>query len=420
MFHSQVLANGLRVIIVEQLESPIISAGIFIRQGSRNENELDNGISHFLEHLIFNNYRAIKRKKKLVEELSNNGGILSAFTTKECTSFEGIALNQHAQLLLQTLFDLIFEPNFNYEDVNAERLVILAELSRKLHSSDQIMDYLAQCIYGDISYGKRILGTEEFISHVKFENLHNYYKKAYVADNVAMVIMTSLNVSDIFKIVQELFENIPSGIPNPKEVEIVEQVQLKVLKQKSNQILVCLGGVGPSLRDDESAIFEVASTAWGESPNSRLSISAREQHGLVYHIQSFYRGYVQTGQWGIFASVTKENFGKLMKVISEEIHRFHTEPLKEDEIKRAISNMKTHLYCLMQRPEDYLRILGRRAVFREVIYPNELIRQYELATQDSIQSVVQKYINLESMSMVVMGDIDSDTVLETLSRMGDI
>lgn len=418
LFHTQVLENGLRIIIVSQNESLVTSAGVFIRQGSRNEDDEDNGISHFLEHLVFNNHRAIQRKKKAVEKLTNNGGILSAFTTKECTSFEGVALNQHAKLLFQSLYDLIFDSYFTIEDVIAERKVILAELKRKLSSTDQITDYLGQCIYGDIGYGKRILGTEEFITNVELEQLSRRYRESYVADNVAIVIITSLRVADIFSQVQEIFQNIPSGIANPKEVEIANHVQLKILKRKSEQLIVCLGGVGPSLRDDESAIFEVASTAWGENPNSRLAISAREKHGLVYHIQSFYRGYIQTGQWGVFTSVTKENFNELMKIIGEEIYRFQSEPFQTEEINRSISILKTHLYSLLQRPEQYLRILGRRAVFRELTYPNELVRQYEIAAHSNINEIVKKYINLDSMSMVVMGDIDYDSVLESLSMMG--
>lgn len=418
MIYSSVLSNGLRVLILEKVESPVFSAGVFVRQGSRNEEDDENGISHFLEHLLYNNQRAIKRGKKIVEELINNGGILSAFTTKECTSFEGIALNNHYQLVLECLYELIFDSDFTDEDVEAERQIILAELKRKLNGSDQIIDHLVQGIYDDTSYGRWILGTTDFINNVKREQLIKKYSDVYVADNIALVVITSLNVKEVLLVIEDIFSRVHSGLPTAVEVDITETVNLKVLRQKSNQVYVCLGGIGPSTRDQNSSNFELALSSWGNSPNSRLCMSTREKYGLVYQIQSFYRGYIQTGQWGVYASVSKDNFSRLLEVIFDEIDRFHSVPLSETEITRVISTMKTNLYIMLQKPELYLRLLGRRGIFREVIYPNEIIRQFELANANNIKDVVNRFINKDSISMVVMGDIETDSILQTINKIG--
>ncbi|MDA2092101.1 M16 family metallopeptidase [Bacillus cereus] len=418
MIHSAVLANGLRVLILEKNDSPVFSAGIFVRQGSRNESENENGISHFLEHLVCNSQRAIRRGKKVVEELINNGGVLSAFTTKECTSFEGIALNDHYKLLLECLYELIFNSTFTDADIDDERQIILAELKRKQHGTDQLVDYLVQGLYDDTGYGKWILGTEEFIMNVKQKQLEEKYREVYIADNTALVVITSLNSKEVFAVIEELFSRVPSGLPNPIEVDIIEQVNLKVLRQKSNHAYICLGGFGPSIRDQDSSSFELAINAWGNSPNSRLFMSAREKHGLVYHIQSFYRGYIQTGHWGVYASVSKENIPSLLKVIFEEVEKFHLEPLNDKEVRRITSTMKTQLHTMLYKPEQYLRLLGRRGVFREVVYPNETVREYELTTSSNIQDTVKKFINKNSISMVIMGDIESELILKTMNEIG--
>lgn len=419
LIHSTVLANGMRIVIAEYSDSPVMSAGVFVRQGSRNEGGEESGISHFLEHLLFNNQRAIRRGKRSVQDLLNNGGMLNAHTSKECTSFEGYALKQHAKTLLTAIYEMIFECDFTEEDVEAERQIILAELKRKTHGSDQILDYLAQGIFADTGYGNWILGKESFISGVGREQLLEKYKEAYVADNVAVVVVTSEPPKAILQVIEELFSQVPSGIPTQTEVPITENVHLKVLRQRSEQVFLCLGGVAPSLRDEGSKCFEIAMAAFGSIPNSRLFLTAREEHGLVYQIQSIYYGYVQTGYWGIYSTVAKDKFPMLMDVLAEEIHRLRTDPFQEEELNRTVSVLKTNLYTRLQQPDYFLRSLGRREIFRESIFPNDTIRQYELATTERILQITAEYIRPLSLSVAVMGDLDAQSVLQTMNKFGE-
>jgi predicted Zn-dependent peptidase len=279
-----------------------------------------------------------------------------------------------------------------------------------------MMDYLMQGIYAHSGYGNWILGTEPFISTVRMELLKQRYEEIYVADNCALVVVTSLDVREIVATIQALFGGVPSGIPTPIEVPISEQVHLKVLRQKSEQVILYMGGIGPSTRDEGAKNFEVAVTAWGTIPNSRLFLSAREREGLVYQIQSFYTGHVQTGLWGVLTSVSKKKFPELMKVLHEELDRLHAEPLTEMEIMRGVSVLKTNLFTKLQQPDYYLRVLGRREAFRETIYPNDLVRQYELALPERIQTWVQDYVRPLDLSYVVMGDVGADDVLQAINR----
>lgn len=418
LIHSTVLINGLKVVLAHQPNLPVISAGVFVRQGSRNEDEFENGISHFLEHLIFNNQRAILRNKTAVKEIINNGGILNAHTTKECTSYEGISLRQHASLLLRSLYELVFEADFTEEDVEAERQVILAELNRKLHGSDQVVDYLANGIYGNNGYGNWILGSTLFIQQVKADQMRQCYQKTYVADNIALVILTDLSVHDLIPVIEEIFSKVPSGAPNSIEVPVSESIHLKLLRQKNtSQIYMCLGGVAPSKRDEHVSSFQIAMSAWGGIPNSRLFMSARERYGLVYQIQTFYHHYIQTGYWGIFTSVSKENFATLMSVIAEEIHSIRSEAMCEEEILRTVSVVKTNLLKNLQQPEFFLRLLGRSEVFRETVYANDLVRRLELATTEVMHEMMKQYVLPDNLSCVVMGNIETDEMLQLMSRL---
>lgn len=417
--HSTVLENGMRVVVAEVPETAVVSAGLFVRHGSRNETEEESGISHFLEHLLFNNQRAIRRQKRGVEEILNNGGMLSAFTTKECTSFEGTALKKHTGLLFRSLFELVFEGGFTEEDVNAERQIILAEQRRKHSQSDQISDWLAAGMYEKTGYGNWILGSEEFVSNADAQQMQRRYEEIYVADNATLVVLTSDDVRQLMPMIQELYSRVRSGTPTPLEVPLTEAVHLKVLRQKSEQVFLCLGGIGPSSRDEGESWFEVAMCAWGGIPNSRLFLSAREREGLVYSIQTFTRSYVQSGHWGVYSTVSRSKFEPLMSVLAEEIHRLRTEPLSEAELNRTVSVLKTHLYTRIQQSGQFLRMLGRKEIFRETIYPNDLIRQYELTTPERVQAMVKEYVRPLGVSLVVMGDLDTDQALKAMNEIGE-
>ncbi|MBM6619127.1 M16 family metallopeptidase [Bacillus suaedaesalsae] len=418
LFHSTVLANGLRVLVVEKPETLVTSVGVFIRHGSRNELKEESGLSHFLEHLIFNNQRAIRRGKEAVKEIVNNGGLLNAHTTKECTSFEGLILSQHSKTLLKALYELTFEADFTEEDVEAERKIILAELQRKLHSSEQIMDRLIEGMYGGHGYGNWILGNEQTIKSFSAKHLLQRYQEIYSADNSVIVIITNNNINDVINDASEIYSNVPSGVPTPIEIRSSESVHFNILKQKSDYVTLCMGGVGPSLRDEGKKNFEVAIKGWGGFPNSRLMLKAREKEGLVYHIQSFYQGFIQTGNWGIYTSVAKDKFSQLLDILIEEVNYIKENSLDSSEVNNAISGLKTDLYLKTQHQQYFLKIIGRNEIFRETIYPNDLVRQFELSTVENIKGFLNEYIDPLRLSMVVMGDVDGQKLLQQVDKMG--
>lgn len=414
LFHSTVIENGLRIVVYQKPESLITSAGLFIRHGARNEKSEEIGISHFLEHMLFNNQRAIKRGKNSVKELINIGGILNAHTTKECTIFEGLVLEKNLKTLLEALYELTFEGDFTEEDVLIERNIILAELNRKLHSADQIMDFLVQGIYDNTGYGNLILGNQETISSFTREKLKQKYEEVYIADNAVLVIITNGDINDVFEMSKEIYSKVGSGVPTPTEIDLSESVHLKVLKQNTEHVALCIGGIGPSLRDEGGKNFEAAIKGFGGTPNSKLSLAARERDGLVYQIQSFYRGYIQTGNWGVFTTVSKSNFYKLLEVLFEEIKIIRENSLNVEEINNVISSLKTDLFMKINNQQYLLKMLGENEIFSESIYPNSIIRQFELVTVKRAHEYLKKYTSPLGISLVAMGNVKAEKILNCI------
>jgi predicted Zn-dependent peptidase len=415
---STVLPNGMRFLFVEQ-DSPVVEMGIFVRQGSRNEEPHESGVSHFLEHLIANTRRAAERGNHSVRDILAAGGILNAHTTKEFTSYEGLALKEHAPLLFRALYELVFHPDLRPEDVETERHVILEELNAKLRSSQQLVDHLTQGIYGNMSYGNWVLGNEPFLNTVTLNACLQRYQSAYTADSTVVILMAKQGLQYLDLLV-ELFGQVPSGRPTPVDVPLAEEIHLKVIRQKSRQTVLVLGSTGPSARDEDAETFDLAMATWGSIPNAQLFNAIREREGLAYHIQTFTTTFIQTGIWGITAGISADNLDRFMEVVGEEIRRVRTEPLSRAEIARAVSVLKTHLYSRSNETDFVMRLIGQRAVFHELLFLNDLFRKYELADPDAIGETLRQYVRPERLSVVAIGNHDEETVLAAIKRMGDV
>ena len=419
--NSEVLENGLRVIVVNWPKSKLLNVGLFVRQGARNENESTNGVSHFLEHMLGNTQRATRLGKSSVKTLLSVGGLVNAHTTKEYTSYECSVLSEHFDLSLQVLYDLVFQPNLSPEEVELERRVILAELARKLSSANQLIEHFAQGVFSSTGYGNWILGSKETIEQVTSESLQILYEETYVADNMSIVIVTDLESRDVIHRVAERFGDVLSGIPNPIEIPMLEAVGLKVLRQPGTpQLSFCLGGIGPSSRDESSLQYSVGITSWGTIPNCRFFEEVRDRRGLVYSLQSFYHSYIQTGIWGVAGTVEKKNFAELMNVIGHHIHNARSHGLQEDEISSGISMLKTAYLTEIQQQKVFMNMIGKNAIFSNLIYPNDAFRQFALATLDVIKGLFYQYIQPTRLSIVVLGDVDSEAVLEYMTKIGDL
>jgi|GEM_PF-4200101 len=415
---STVLPNGLRFVFIEQ-DNPVVEMGIFVRQGSRNEEPSESGVSHFLEHLVANTGRAASRGKESVRDILAAGGILNAHTTKEFTSYEGLALQESAPLLFQALYDLVFDPDVREEDVETERSVILEELHAKLRSSQQLVDHLAQGIYGNIGYGNWILGNEPFLKNVTLETCLARYRTAYVADSTVVIVLAKKG-AQYLNFLADLFGQVPSGRPSPVDVPLAEEIHLKVIPQKSRQTVVALGSTGPSGRDEGAEVFDLAMAVWGSIPNAQLFTSVREREGLAYHVQTFTTTFIQTGLWGITAGISSENLDRFMDVVGEEIRRVRSEPFDRSEIARGVSVLKTHLYSRSTESDFFMRLVGQRAVFQELFFLNDLFRKFELVTEEAIMDAFDQYVRPERLSVVVIGDHDDENVLAAMKRIGDV
>ncbi|WLD93107.1 pitrilysin family protein [Alkalihalobacillus sp. AL-G] len=419
--HTYVLENGIRVIVVNTNDqSMTTTAGIFVRQGGRNESESDNGISHFIEHLLANTNRAIENKKTAVKKILSNGGILNATTTKEITYYHGTCLKEHTNDLIDSLFELIYKPDITDLDIEREKKIILDEYRNKLSTTNQIYEHFWSSIYGKKTYGNWVIGNEKTIKSFNRDQIEQYYDSIYIADNMSVVVLTNEDAYKVINKINEVFSKIPIGTPNPTEVLLAHEVGLNNIQTSSDQLVVCFGDKGPSFSDHNSTSFELLTALWGSIPSSRLFQVLREEYNLVYQIQSFSNTYVQTGNYGIIANVHKNNFQKFVSLLYYEIERLRNEFFEPEEISRAVSVLKTFLLTKLNSPDFLLRLIGTRAAFGHHFFLNEMVRELSRITPDHLMSLANEYIKPDNLSIITLGNITGDEIMDTIYKKEEV
>ncbi|WP_128895465.1 M16 family metallopeptidase [Longirhabdus pacifica] len=419
--HTYVLENGIRVVVVNPNDQLMTTtAGIFIRQGGRNENDVNNGISHFIEHLLANTSSAITSEKEHVKRILANGGILNASTTKELTYYFGTCLKEYSNDLVHALYELVCQFNITEEDIERERKIILDEYRNKLKTTNQIYEHFWSTIYGNMSYGNWIIGTEENIHHFDSDHITNYYHETYVADNMTVVLITNEKAEEVINMTVDIFSDVKNGMPTPLEVVLAHEVGLTNIQTNSDQLVVCFGDKGPSFSDHHSVSFELLTAVWGSIPSSRLFQVLREEHNLVYQVQTFSNSYVQTGNYGVIANVHKNNFQNFIDILYYEFSLLTQESFIPEEISRAVSVLKTFLLTKLNSPDFLLKLIGSRAVFGHYFFINEMIRELSRVTPEELQHIAKQYIKPDNISIISIGNITEDDIMNALYKKEEV
>ena len=320
MYKCQTLKNGLTIIGEEIPYLKSISLGVWVKAGSIMETKENSGVSHFIEHMLFKG-TTNRTSKELAREIDNLGGVINAFTSKECTCFYVKLLDEHINIGIDVLSDMILNSRFDELDIKKEKSVILEELKMYEDSPDDLVyDLLLENIYKDHSLGMNILGDRQSLKNLKRESILDYYNEYYVPNNSIISICGNFKFEEIVKQIEEKFKtwqpkSVDTSTTKPnfnpcivKKNKDIEQVNLAIN----------LDAI-PMTNNREVYALSVVNNVFGGSISSRLFQKIREEKGLAYSIYSSQTLYEDCGELGIFASTSTENIQEVYKYILEEI-----------------------------------------------------------------------------------------------------
>lgn len=410
------LKNGLRVITATRPETETVSLGIWINTGSAFESEAMNGISHFLEHMVFKGTEN-RNYLQISEEFEDVGGQSNAYTSREFTAFFAKMLKGDIELAIDILSDLIINPSFHAEELEKEKDVVIQEIKQTVDTPDDIIfDYLQQKAFPNQALGRNILGEEFNVRSFDKNTLQTYLKNNYAAENMIVCAVGNLEHNQFVKMVEQRMSEIQaknSIVATP--VEYVGGYYAE--KRDIEQAHMVLGFNGVKYACEDYYPCMIFSTIFGGGMTSRLFQEIREKRGLVYTVYSFTNSHIQNGLFGIYAGTTQEELKQLMPVICDEIKKICTEKVDIKELNRAKIQLKASMLMTLESSSSTAEILARQMLlFNRIIPVEEMVERIERVTVDDIYNIANRIFSTNP-TYALIGAIDGHPDYEAIKKM---
>src|SRR2546422_496510 len=402
------LSNGVRVITEPMPHLRSVSVGIWIGSGSRRETPEQNGISHFIEHMLFKG-TATRTAEDIARSVDSVGGNLDAFTAKELVCFNTKVLDQHLPLAFEVLADLVLHPLFADEDIEKEQSVILEEIKMEADSPDYLVhEIFSANFWKDHPLGKPILGTPHTVKSFNQDSLRSFYNGVYAPANVVVTAAGNLTHERMTALVREHFESLPPGAPAPADPVPSTHARISLRNKKElEQVHLCLGVPSYPLPHAQRFVCYVLNTLLGGGMSSRLFQNIRERQGLAYAVFSDLNPYRDTGCLGVYAGTSRESAAKVVRSVVSEFRQLKTEPVPEEELRRAQDQPKGSLMLSLESSTARMSNLARQEMYFDRFYGmDELIENIESVTSDDLQVMANDFFRGELIAVTVLGNLN--------------
>jgi len=403
-----VLPNGL-VVITEPMEHVhSVSVGIWLRSGSRREPAELNGISHFVEHMVFKG-TARRTAEDIAREVDSVGGMLDAFTAKEMVCFNTRVLDEHLPKAFDVLADMVLEPKFAPDDIAREQSVILEEIRMTQDNpEDLVHELFTQNFWTPHALGKPILGTPETVSAFDRETLQKWFRRWYAPNHLVVTAAGHLTHAQLVDLVSERFARLAPSEDGSAESapEAAPHITLRS-KRELEQVHLCLGVPALPLTDERRFAVSILNNILGGGMSSRLFQNIRERQGLAYAIFSEMNSYRDAGMLSVYAGTSLETAGQVIRSILEEFQRIKDEPLGEEELRRAKDHLKGATLLALEGSGSRMNSLARyHMYFNRHFTPQELIAMLEAVTAGQVQQLAREFFAPQRLAASVVGNLN--------------
>ena len=407
MYIYKTLQNGIRVFAenVEYAES--VSLGVWVGNGSRHERAEENGMSHFIEHMVFKG-TTTKSAREIALAMDSVGGHLNAFTTRECTCFYAKTLCEHTDVSMDILSERVFSPKLALEDRELERRVVLEEIAMYEDSpEDVVYDMFSEAVWGKTPMGKTILGTPETLESITPDSMRTYMKDHYTSKSIVLAVVGKLS-ENFFDELEKYFgtRKIKDDIVTFKPAVYTPN---NVCENRDfEQVQLVAGFDGIDVFDDRVYSLLVFNNVFGSGMSSRLFQNIREKYGLVYSIGAGHSAYMDTGTFDILAATTPENLADVAGLIEEEIQSVKANSITDDELERAKIQLKGNYILSGEGMSSRMQAMGRAALLdRPLRTREEIISKINSVSSESVAEIIDTVLDYKTLSIAAVGPIDN-------------
>jgi predicted Zn-dependent peptidase len=404
----QVLPHGLTVITEQMEHIRSASIGIWLETGSRDETPQANGISHFIEHMVFKGTKH-RTAEEIARQVDSIGGNMDAFTSKECICFNVKVLDENVPIALEILTDLVLHPTFTTEDIARERGVILEEIKMDEDNPDYLVhEIFTQNFWKDHPLGKPILGTKETVKRFERDAVLETYTHRFAPGNIIVAAAGHLNHDEFVDLVVKHFEHLKPAqngfhSATPK---IVPRIVLRN-KKALEQVQLCIGVPAHPIAHEKRHAGYILNTLLGGGMSSRLFQNIRERQGLAYSIYSDLNPYRDTGCMAVYAGTSLASAAKVVRSVVNEFRDLKNKPVPEEELRRSKDQLKGSLMLSLESSTARMSNLARQEMYFDRFQDlDELIEKIEAVTVEDLQSLAQEFFKTESIAVTALGNLN--------------
>jgi len=403
-----------------------VSVGVWLKVGSRYEQDCFAGISHFLEHVIFKGSK--KYDNDTIKcQIEGSGGMLNGFTTEELTCYLAKVPQKRAYPTFKILFDMALNPLLKHQDIEKERTVIIEEI--KMYNdlpTHMAQDLLERTMYPNHPLGRNITGTAETVGSISKDDLANFQKKYYQPQNMIVVFVGNINHKDCLGFVNKALDSSKTqdiDFSFEKFNSKQNKTELETLSKDIEQTRLAIGFPAYNRTHPKRFVLGLISVILGENMSSRLFNEIREKRGLAYEISSHYKQFVDTGDFHIRAGLDNKKINLALELILKELCKIKNELVPGPELNRAKEYALGHLAMQLEDTLEHMIFLGDSVAAAEKIMDYEQIKKEVLKVKPKdLREVARDIFNNEKLNISLVGpinDFNKDRCLGDISNILD-
>ncbi|MBT1071768.1 M16 family metallopeptidase [Pelotalea chapellei] len=405
MITSTVMSNGVRVITHHIHYMHTVSIGIWVANGTRNESSENNGVAHFIEHMLF---KGTKRRtaRQISLEIDSMGGILNAFTSHEYVCYYAKILAKFMPRVTDLLTDIFLHSTFPADELERERNVILQEIKMRDDSPDEyIHDQYHQNFWAGHPLGFSILGTEETVGALTREDIISYKQSRYRPEDIIISAAGNVHHEELVGLVEEAFSLLTSEwVPQSQPKVLHNGKRVNLYERDLEQTLICLGARALSQNHPDRFALFLLNTILGGGMSSRLFQEVREKKGLAYSVYSYVISHADSGSLVVYAGSEQKQCREVVAIALSEMARLKLEKVPQDELDSAREQLKGKLLMSLESSDNLMTRLAKNEIYLQRHQSvEEILDEFDAVTSDDIQRLGSELFDGTCLNLEVMG-----------------
>ena len=409
------LDNGVRILSKKIPNARSVSMGIWVNVGARDESETDNGMSHFIEHMLFKGTRN-RTGYEIAKEFDAIGGQTNAFTSMENTCYHAKVIDAHTEIMADILSDIFLNSVFDEAEIEKERPVIFQEISMVEDNPDEYIHTLsARSYWGDNALGRSVIGNRKNVTQFDSNAIKSFFSRYYQPDRIVISAAGNIDHGALLDLVGSTFNTLAKGNGFPQRITPESRSAIDINFKKLEQVHICLNTKGIGIPDPNRYIFSLINTVLGGNMSSRLFQKIREERGLAYSVYAYASSFEDTGMFGAYAGTDADHVFEVVDLILKEMRAIKNEKISSEELKNAKEYTKGALLLASESIDNQMVRLAQNEInLGKQIPLADIISEIDAVTDEHIMALAKDLFDSRHLSLTTLGPVKKKNMFKDI------